>query len=379
MFLFLELIAFLIFFLNPIYPTIIYVISALFGLYLVYKLPPTFVFSRKFWLLLLLLVPFLLIPIATANPDYEAVHTYQSLFDTLGRGDNPYISGTIYHRVGGSAVYGNFNYPPLEIPFYWFTYLMSGAWSVWVMILVNLLVRALVCVVFMKTTPELRQIQRLPFYSIFLLFGSGYPITMTFLIVALLMYYIPKKIPTGKKATSIRYLPFLFALGLLTKFFVVPIFFAFYYHHFFDMGERKGTVKHLILVGVVATLLLLPFGITDVFSNTVLFNLNLGQRAAYTTFYPNIFSAFFNWFGGWRIYALLAGGVFVSALYFFDENPFTKIVYTCMAFMILIPTPEPQFLAILFYVVVVSKYAELSGRVSLTSSPSSKGRQIPSQ
>ncbi|KXB01014.1 hypothetical protein AKJ43_03725 [candidate division MSBL1 archaeon SCGC-AAA261D19] len=71
-FLSLEVMAFLIFFLNPTSPAIVYATSGLFGLYLIYKLPANMVFSKKFCMLLSILIPFLLIPIATANPDYEA-------------------------------------------------------------------------------------------------------------------------------------------------------------------------------------------------------------------------------------------------------------------------------------------------------------------
>ncbi|KXA88822.1 hypothetical protein AKJ57_06270 [candidate division MSBL1 archaeon SCGC-AAA259A05] len=369
LFIALELAAFLVFFLNPSYPIVVYVTSALFGFYLIYKFPSSFFFSRKFLLLLVIAVPFLLVPVLTANPDYEAVHTYRSLFDTLDQGKNPYTCDNIYHRVDNEVVYGNFNYPPLEIPFYWLANLFLGSWNVWYMILMNFLVRFLICFLFMKTTPDLRHIQRLPFYLIFLLWGSEYPLTMTFLIVALLMYFLVKKTSVEKKGTPIRYVPFLFVLGLLTKFFMIPIFFAFYYFYFFDLGKRKKTVVHLALIALVGALLLLPFGIFNVLDSTALFNLNLSQRGAYTTFYPNVVSIFFDWMGSWLIYAFFGVGAFFSSLYFFDDSLLKKIVYACMVFMIFMPTPEPQFLPILFYIVVVSKYSEFYDRVPRFSLP----------
>lgn len=376
-FLCLGLIAFFIFFLDPTSPMVLYTTFALFGFYLIYKLPPRVIFGRKLRWLLLIFVPLLLIPVLLADPEYEAVYTYQSVFDSLEKGNNPYTSGTIYHKVDDSAVLGNFNYPPMTIPFYWLTYLSLGTWDINLMILVNLLVRVLVCLVFMKMTPKLRYYQRLPFYLFFLLLGTTYPLTMTFLIVSLIMYYLIRNdLSKGKSAVNkYLYLPVLFSLGLLTKFFVVPIFFAYFYHYFFNLRKTGDATKQIVLIGIVTSLILLPFGIMNVIDNTVLFNLNLGQRAIYTTFYPNIVSGPFSWLDAELAYALFAVIAFGFFLYIFDKNLVTKIVYTCIAFMLLIPTPEPQYLVILFYIVIAGKYMELARQRPLTSLPSSKAQQ----
>lgn len=378
-FLCLGLIAFFVFLLDPTSPTVLYTTFALFGFYLIYKLPPRVIFGRKIRWLLLIFVPLLLVPVLLADPEYEAIYTYQSVFDSLDEGNNPYTSGTIYHRVDDSIILGNFNYPPMTIPFYWLAYLSLGAWDINLMILVNLLSRLLVCMVFVKMTPKLRHYQRFPFYLFFLLLGTTYPLTMTFLIVSLLMYYLMRNDLSKRKSTANKYLylPVLFSLGLLTKFFVVPIFFAYFYHYFFNLKKTDDAIKQIVLIGIVASLILLPFGIVSVIDSTVLFNLNLGQRAIYTTFYPNIVSGPFSWIDAELAYAFFAAIAFGFSLYIFDKDLITKIVYTCIAFMLLIPTPEPQYLVILFYIVIVSKYMELARQRPLTSLPSSKVRQTP--
>lgn len=376
-FLCLGLIAFLVFFLDPTSPTVLYTTFALFGFYLIYKLPPHVIFGRKLRWLLLIFVPLLLVPVLLADPEYEAVYTYQSVFNSLEEGNNPYTSGTIYHRVDDSVVLGNFNYPPMTIPFYWLAYLSLGAWNIGLMILVNLLVRVLVCIVFMKMTPKLRHHQRLPFYLFFLLLGATYPLTMTFLIVSLIMYYLMRNdLLRGKSAMNkYLYLPVLFSLGLLTKFFVVPIFFAYFYHYFLNLRKTGDAIKQIVLIGIMSSLILLPFGIMNVIDNTLLFNLNLGQRTVYTTFYPNIVSGPFSWLDAELAYALFAILAFGFFLYIFDKDLVTKIVYMCIAFMLLIPTPEPQYLVILFYIVIVGKYMELARQRPLASLPSSKVQQ----
>lgn len=378
-FLCLGLIAFFVFLLDPTSPTVLYTTFALFGFYLVYKLPHRVIFSRKIRWLLLIFVPLLLVPILLADPEYESIYTYQSVFDSLDEGNNPYTSGTIYHRVDDSVVLGNFNYPPMTIPFYWLAYLSLGTWDINLMILVNLLARVLVCMVFVKMTPKLRHYQRLPFYMFFLLLGTTYPLTMTFLIVSLIMYFLMRNDLSKRKSTTNKYLylPVLFSLGLLTKFFVVPIFFAYFYHYFFNLRKTGDAIKQIVLIGIVTSLILLPFGIMNVIDNTMLFNLNLGQRAGYATFYPNIVSGPFSWLDAELAYAFFAAIAFGFFLYIFDKNLVTKIVYTCMAFMLLIPTPEPQYLVILFYIVIVSKYMESARQRPFTSLPNSKAQRTP--
>ena len=58
--------------------------------------------------------------LATLDRDSEIVNVYRTVFEALDEGRNPYDCGTIYHRdAEGNVVYGDFNYPPLEIyPYY---------------------------------------------------------------------------------------------------------------------------------------------------------------------------------------------------------------------------------------------------------------------
>ncbi|MHA2371087.1 MAG: hypothetical protein ACXADX_19900, partial [Candidatus Hodarchaeales archaeon] len=54
----------------------------------------------------------------------EVIFVYSDVFTALSNGNNPYKGNHIYHRVDGSdVVYGNFNYPPLEIVLYYIAYL----------------------------------------------------------------------------------------------------------------------------------------------------------------------------------------------------------------------------------------------------------------
>src|SRR5512137_1607 len=65
--------------------------------------------------------------LAVVSSDSEIVRAYQSVFDALDNGLNPYTSGTIYHEIESvGPVFGNFNYPPLEIAPYYLAYRIAG-------------------------------------------------------------------------------------------------------------------------------------------------------------------------------------------------------------------------------------------------------------
>jgi hypothetical protein len=99
-----------------------------------------------------------------------------------------------------------------------------------------------------------------------------------------------------------------------------------------------------------------PFGVMAVLKNTLLFNLILKDRAALTTFYPNIISGPFAWLGLQDLYSVAAVVVLGLAVLAAPRlGLFPAMLAAAYVFLIVAPTPEPQFLPVLLFLVVVAR------------------------
>ncbi|HPW17651.1 MAG TPA: DUF3943 domain-containing protein [Candidatus Aminicenantes bacterium] len=296
--------------------------------------------------------------LAVISSGSEIVRTYGSVFDALETGRNPYTAGTIYHEIEGAGpAYGNFNYPPLEIVPYYLAYRAAGAWNMTVLALTMILLQAVAALVLFRALPGVRTALLLPFLP-FILFGEiKTNAALTLLATALVLRAIRKgdEAPRPWRHCAIAGL---FGLGTMTKAFVLPLMAAYYVHET-DFRDARSLVRSgvdvLIAVGT-AVLVMAPFGVAAVMRNTLLFNAVLEDRAALTTFYPNVLSGPLAWLGLSKLYPpAAAASVAAVILATRKRDLHTALLAAAAAFLLASPTPEPQFLPALLVLVVIAQ------------------------
>ncbi|MGA2362898.1 MAG: hypothetical protein ABSG73_10625 [Candidatus Aminicenantales bacterium] len=335
-----------------------------------YRVRPEWVF-RKGFLAAVVLVGLGLgvLGFLTIHPDAEIVYHYDTAFVAMRNGQNPYTSGTIFHRGESSqTVYGNFNYPPMEIYPYFLARLFAGRWNIGILTIVFLLLRGLVCWVFIRTFPEIRRKYLWPFFPIFLFAEIHINSAMTFLALALILWAIRKE--KDRPQTKYRVIiAVLFGIGLMTKFLIAPIMAAYYWNKFeakrlqslIDIAADAG------LAVATAVLIMVPYGVRAVFKSTILFNLILKSRDTMTTFFPNVLSGFFSWVGASGLYPAIALALLaLSVLAAPRLRPFSAMLASASTFLLVAPIPRSQFIPIVLYLAVAGIYVNAE-----------KGRTLP--
>jgi hypothetical protein len=299
------------------------------------------------------------------SPKSEIIRTYRTVFDALESGKNPYTAGTIFHDIENAGpVFGNFNYPPLEIYPYYIAYRIAGTWNLAVLTAAMLVIQALCCLILVSMFPRIPPVRFVPFLPLILLGEVKTTVAVTLLLTALLLQVIKRD--TEAPRTSRGYLiAILFGLGLTAKFLIIPLMAAYYWHHF-DSKNLRSLVGIAVDVGVAvatAVFVMAPFGVVNVLKNTVLFNLVLKDRAALTTFYPNVLSGPFAWLGLQSLYPIAAIAVCAMSILAAPRlGLFSAMLSSACVFLLAAPTPEPQFLPALFFLVVVAQCMALEGR-----------------
>jgi hypothetical protein len=171
---------------------------------------------------------------------------------------------------------------------------------------------------------------------------------------------------TEKPRAFNRYLvAVLFGLGLTTKFLIIPLMAA-YYWHAFDSKDLRSIVRIGVDVSIAlatAALVMAPFGVMNVFKNTILFNLVLKDRAALTTFYPNILSGPMAWFGLQALYPLAAVAILALSILAAPKlRLFSAMLTAAYVFLIVAATPEAQFLPVLLFLAVVDQCMRIESK-----------------
>jgi len=299
--------------------------------------------------------------VATIDPGAEIVDVYRSVFEALDSGRNPYTCGTIFHRdEHGLPVYGDFNYPPAEIGPYYLAYRILGHWDSGVLTGVMLALNAACCLILLATFPGLPAWSLAAFFPLFLMGEIKTNPSMTFLVTAILLWLMVRQ-----RARPARFRPVLiaavFGIGLMTKFLIMPIMAAYYWHRF--DRRRPASLGPIAAAGAVAlaasVLVMAPFGVTAVLRNTIVFNVNLDKRAALTTFYPNVLSGPLNVLGLQGIYPFVAAAAVAAAVLAAPRlRPVPAMLTACAVFLLAAPTPEPQYLPILVYLAVALRGLE---------------------
>jgi hypothetical protein len=302
--------------------------------------------------------------LAVLSPKSEVIQTYRTVFDALESGKNPYTAGTIFHVIESSGpVFGNFNYPPLEIYPYYLAYRIAGTWNLTVLTVTMLVIQALCCLALVSMFPGIPPVRLVPFLPLILLGEVKTTVAVTLLLTALVLLLI-KRDAEAPRASHGYVIAILFGLGLTAKFLIIPLMAAYYWHHF-DGKDLRSLVGIAVDVGVAvatAVFVMAPFGVVNVLKNTVLFNLVLEDRAALTTFYPNVLSGPLAWLGLQSVYPIVATAFLALAVLAAPRlGLFTAMLTSACVFLVVAPTPEPQFVPVLFFLVVVAQCMALGG------------------
>lgn len=299
-----------------------------------------------------------IVNLCVIRSDSEIVKVYRSVFDALEAGQNPYTSGTIYHEIEGRGpVYGNFNYSPLEIYPYYLAYKIAGTWNVTVLAAAMILIQAASALLLFRMFPRIRPVLLLPFAPMIVLGEVKTTVALTLLVVSLVLWLVKKDAEAPRPVR--RYLiAVLFGLGLMTKFLAAPLMAAYYWHGF-DRQNLRTLGRIGVDLGVslaTAVLIMAPFGVIDVLKNTALFNIVLEDRAALTTFYPNVLSGPLIWAGWPGLFPVAAFVILALSILAAPKMSLLRAMLTAgYVFMFVATTPEPQFLPVLLFIVVVAQ------------------------
>jgi len=292
----------------------------------------------------------------------EVVQVYDSVFSTIRDGRNPYTAGMIYHKAEfQKTVYGNFNYPPMEIHPYHLAATLAGAWNGTVMTSVFIVLHLLVCLVFLATFPEVKRRYLVPFFPLFLFSEIVTTSAMTFLMTALILFVVKRDQAEPRPGYRVL-IAVLFGVGLMTKFLIIPLMAA-YYGRAIDWKRPATilrTVPDVAIALAVAGLIMAPYGVAAVLKETILFNLVLKDRAAMTTFYPNVLSGPMTWAGFGDLYPIAAMGLLVAAVLVASK---LELVPAMMAvtytFLFVAATPEPQYIPVMLYLALFGVFLQL--------------------
>lgn len=336
------------------------------GIWYVYRFQPRLVFTKGMRIFVLVVaLGFGIGGFIALNPDAEIVHTYASVFQAMRDGQNPYTSGTIFHRKEfDQPVLEDFNYPPLEIYPYYLLYRATGTWNIWILTFFKLALYALAGLLFLWTFPGIKRKFLLPFLPLFLFLEVQQNPTLALLFTALILLAVGK---AGENPGwgSRCLIAVLFGVGLMTKFLIIPLMAAYYWHRF-DPKRLRSLLEIAVEGGIAlgtAALIMAPFGVAAVFKETILFNLVLKERALYTAFYPNVLSGLFSWTGLEELYPFVALAILgLSILAAPKLRLHSAMLLAAMTFLLVAPTPRSQFTPLVVYLALVGMLANFVRR-----------------
>lgn len=332
--------------------------------WLIYFLCPEFL-NHKLILALILVAGLTLgfYQLTRPRPDPEITKTYESVFKDLEEGRNPYLSGRIYHRNGNDqVVYQNFNYPPLELYPYWLFYRLLHVWDLTSLSLFLIFIQLLAALILVLTFRSSGHRYLLAFLPLLVFSEITTNPAMNMLLVSIFMALLYRQ---ERKPSSLNclLLAIVIGLGLSAKFFFIPLA-ATYYFWQLKLRDLKSWLRvggQALLSLAVSWLLMLPFGPLNVIKSTIFYNLNLGERNTYTAFYPNILSSFFYLIGQPQFYGPVAVLILFLVILFGPKlSLYTAFLLSGITFLLVAPTPEPQYFGTLLLLALASKIIKIS-------------------
>jgi len=332
--------------------------------WLIYFLCPEFL-NHKLILALILVAGLTLgfYQLTRPRPDPEITKTYESVFKDLEEGRNPYLSGRIYHRNGNDqVVYQNFNYPPLELYPYWLFYRLLHVWDLTSLSLFLMFIQLLAALILVLTFRSSGHRYLLAFLPLLVFSEITTNPAMNMLLVSIFMALLYRQ---ERKPSSLNclLLAIVIGLGLSAKFFFIPLAAAYYFWQL-KLRDLKSWLRvggQALLSLAVSWLLMLPFGPLNVIKSTIFYNLNLGERNTYTAFYPNILSSFFYLIGQPQFYGPVAVLILFLVILFGPKlSLYTAFLLSGITFLLVAPTPEPQYFGTLLLLALASKIIKIS-------------------
>ncbi|MHA2232361.1 MAG: hypothetical protein ACXAB4_07705 [Candidatus Hodarchaeales archaeon] len=302
----------------------------------------------------------------------EIITFYRSIFETLDQGKNPYTSETIYHNAGGNRVYTTCDYPPGEIPLYYLVFLLLDDWNASIYLTLHIIINGIACVIFHFSTPKISFKAKAPYFPIFLLLGIKQTVASVFLLLALILFVISRKLISNEELTAKErvVLILLFGIGLMMKYFIIPIFLAYFIHQV--VHERKFEFMiDLTLSLLIALLLTMPFGIFPVFESVYLSRSTPSEIEHFATYYPHITSAVFRFLDAEFFYPFFAVAIFFSLIISLRRPLLEEFLLAAIVFLLIIPTPETQYFTSILLILVVLKFVELSRNEKIRDASSS--------
>jgi hypothetical protein len=291
----------------------------------------------------------------TIQRNSEIVAAYGSAFAALDAGKNPYESGTIVHfGEHGERKLGNFNYPPAELVPYYALAKLVGRWDHRVLTAALLALQLAACALLWSTFRDASRGVALAFTPLLIGFELHTNVALTLLAVALAMHLICRPASSGRPRSE-KLLTLAFGVALLTKFMIIPLFATYVIHRLPTRPWRAWracmpALGHAAASLLIALGLMLPFGVGQVLRETLLFNLMLGERAKLTTFYPNVLSGTLTWMGLPGAFPWLAVLLLGVAILWSRRLPLLHaMLLTGAAFLLVSPTPEPQYIPVIVY------------------------------
>ncbi|MCH8907520.1 MAG: hypothetical protein IH840_10560 [Candidatus Heimdallarchaeota archaeon] len=308
----------------------------------------------RLWILFLLVRQILIL--IFLDVDSELVYVYQTLFEALEDGVNPYEESVIYHRLSDeSTTLERFNYPPGEILFYWIGYKILGFWNYGVILLVNLIVNVLAIFLIHIKTKHFPLDQKLLYFVFLIIINLHNSVSTTFLaitIVGLLLFDL-EQLDQSKPRRIL--LVFIFSFGLLSKFYLIPVVGLYYWYRIVEKRQFEYLIygfANLLLV----LALILPFGIYTVIDSTILFNLDLDVRGELTSYYPNPLSILFYLVDLKSAYAVTSVIImFTAVLSTRNIELLDRLVVILSLSLLIFPTPEDQYFGSLIVLLFLVK------------------------
>jgi hypothetical protein len=303
----------------------------------------------------------------TIRAGSEIVAAYGSAFAELDAGRNPYTSGAVVHfDEQGRHELGNFNYPPVELVSYYGVSKLIGRWDHRVLTGTLLVLQVAACGLLYLTFPSAGAGAILAFAPLLVCFELHTNVALTLVGVAVAMYLLcrpARAAPARGHAVLMAW----FGVALLTKFLVIPLFAAYVVRRLSFRSWRAFAASAAgpgLALGV-ATLLMVPFGVANVLRETLLFNLVLSERAKLTTFYPNVLSGTLSWLGvpgAFPVFAVLLLG---AAVLWSRRLPLlAAMFFAACVFLLVSPTPEPQYVPVMLYVALCAQLQAIAGRAA---------------
>jgi len=328
----------------------------LFVIYLAFRLfHPEEGFTVLFSIFSLLVASYaILLGFSLVSNNAEVVLVYADVFEVLDKGGNPYQGNQIYHRVeNGEVVYGDFNYLPLEIIPYYAAYSLTGTWDATVLVLTNLILNLLACCILWNVFSELEWTRKGPLLAIVLLTHVNYTSGLTLIFVSLFLA-LQK---TNEGPEPCLAIAIIMGLGFLTKFFF-GIIVIFYGWNLLVAGHFKKLAIEFGLGFSIALVAILPFGLENIISATILFQGELETRDILTSFFPNVLSGLMYVIKIKAIYPVVAFLIFFAFLLVEREPKHSRLFLGAILSMFLLPTPEPQYISCIFVIMLWTKLEE---------------------